>query len=261
MEKLYQSPEDLFSVDGKVALITGATGGLGKAAAYALAAQGAKVMLTGRSSDKLEPLAKELETLGGVASYEASAPDDEVGIRRVVQATVDRLGGLDILITAAGVNYVHPITEFPTDQWEEVIDVNVKGTWLACREAGKVMIERGRGGKVILVSSTRGQLGMANYSAYSPSKAAIDLLTKSLGCEWGQFGINVNAIAPTVFRTALTQWMFDDQQFYKKFLTRIPLGRLGEPEDLIGALIFLASPASNFMTGSVVYIDGGYTAG
>jgi NAD(P)-dependent dehydrogenase (short-subunit alcohol dehydrogenase family) len=158
-------------------------------------------------------------------------------------------------------NHVQPITEFPVEKWEEVMDVNVKGTWLACKEAGRVMIEQGRGGKVILFSSTRGQLGMSNYSAYSPSKGAINLLTRSLACEWGKYGINVNSIAPTVIRTALTQWMFDDQAFYKNFLVRIPIGRLGEPEDLVGTLIYLSSHASDFMTGNTVYLDGGYTAG
>jgi len=179
----------------------------------------------------------------------------------VVQETVTAYGGVDILITAAGLNKPKAIVEQPVEEWEEIMDVNVKGTWLFCKEAGRAMIERGRGGKVILVSSTRGKLGMARYTAYSPSKAAVDLITKSLGCEWGPHKINVNAIAPTVFRTDLTQWMFDDQAFYKNFLVRIPIGRLGEPEDFIGAVIFLSSKASDFMTGSVVYIDGGYTAG
>ena len=156
---------------------------------------------------------------------------------------------------------MHPIIEYPLEEWEEVMDVNVKGTWLACKEAGRVMIEQGRGGKVILISSARGELGMANYSAYSPSKASINLLTRSLACEWGKYGININAIAPTVFRSALTQWMFDDQVAYKKFLVRIPLGRLGEPEDLVGPIIYLSSPASDFMTGAILAADGGYTAG
>jgi len=112
-----------------------------------------------------------------------------------------------------------------------------------------------------LLGSARGELGMANYTAYSPSKGAIHLMAKSLGCEWGPHKINVNAIAPTIFRTALTQWMFDDQAFYKNFLKRIPIGRLGEPQDFIGTLIYLSSKASDFMTGAVLCIDGGYTAG
>jgi NAD(P)-dependent dehydrogenase (short-subunit alcohol dehydrogenase family) len=123
------------------------------------------------------------------------------------------------------------------------------------------MIEQGRGGKVILVGSARGELGLANYSAYATSKGAVHLLAKTLGCEWGQYKINVNAIAPTVFRTALTQWMFEDDAFYKNFLKRIPIGRLGEPEDFVGSVIYLSSKASDFMTGAIVALDGGYLAG
>lgn len=251
----------LFDISGKVAVITGATGGLGKAASMGLALAGAKVMVTGRNEEKLEPLKKEIEDAGGTVASCAGSPIDQGDVQRVVKATVEAFGGIDILITAAGVNKPNPITEQSLEEWEMIMDANVKGTWLYCKEAGKVMIEQGRGGKVVLISSARGMLGMANYAAYSPSKAAVNLITKSLGCEWGPHGITVNAIAPTVFRTELTQWMFDDDAFYKNFLKRIPIGRLGEPTDFIGSLIFLSSRASDFMTGSVLYVDGGYTAG
>jgi NAD(P)-dependent dehydrogenase (short-subunit alcohol dehydrogenase family) len=259
MEK--QEVQNLFDVTGKVAVITGATGGLGRAISIGLAMAGVKVMITGRSEETLKPLVEEIEKAGGAAAYSAGSPIDHEDVKRIVQDTVDKFGGIDILFTAAGVSRPNPIVEQPLEEWEEVMDANVKGTWLFCKEVGKVMIEQGRGGKVILVSSTRAMLGMANYTAYSPSKAAVSLITKSLGCEWGPHNINVNAIAPTIFRTALTQWMFEDDAFYKNFLKRIPIGRLGEPEDFIGTVIFLSSRASDFMTGSVVYVDGGYTAG
>jgi NAD(P)-dependent dehydrogenase (short-subunit alcohol dehydrogenase family) len=252
---------NVFDIQGKVALITGATGGFGVIACKTMAAAGAKVMATGRSEDKLKPLVDDLKAAGAEAAYSVGTPDIHDDVKKVVQATKDAFGGVDILITAAGVNKVGPITEQPVEDWEAVINANFKGTYLFCKEAGRVMIEQGRGGKAILVSSARGNLGMANYTAYSPSKAAVNLLTKSLGCEWGPHKINVNAIAPTVFRTALTQWMFDDDAFYKNFLRRIPLGRLGEPEDFVGLLIFLASSASDFMTGAIIDIDGGYAAG
>jgi NAD(P)-dependent dehydrogenase (short-subunit alcohol dehydrogenase family) len=256
-----RNTSSLFDIAGKIVLITGATGALGEAAAKGLAEVGANVMLTARNEDKLASIVASIAHEGGTAAYTVGRPDDAVDVRRVVEATVECFGGIDVLITAAGTNHVYPIIEYPLEEWEEVMDVNIKGTWLACKEAGRVMIEQGRGGKVILISSARGELGMANYSAYSPSKAAINLLTRSLACEWGKYGINVNAIAPTVFRSALTQWMFDDQAAYKKFLVRIPLGRLGEPEDLVGPIIYLSSHASDFMTGAILAADGGYTAG
>jgi NAD(P)-dependent dehydrogenase (short-subunit alcohol dehydrogenase family) len=218
-------------------------------------------MATGRSDETLHPLVKEIEAAGGKAASCSGSPIVYDDVKRVVRETVETFGGIDILITAAGVNKPGPITEQSPEEWDMIMDANVKGTYLFCKEAGKVMIEQGRGGKVILLGSARGELGMANYTAYSPSKGAIHLMAKSLGCEWGPHKINVNAIAPTIFRTALTQWMFDDQAFYKNFLKRIPIGRLGEPEDFIGTLIYLSSEASDFMTGAVLCIDGGYTAG
>jgi NAD(P)-dependent dehydrogenase (short-subunit alcohol dehydrogenase family) len=251
----------LFDVSGKVALITGATGGFGGAAARGLAAAGAKVMATARTSSMLEKLVKEIREDGGEAAFSPGDPVNHEHVKRVVKDTVNTFGGIDILITAAGINKVAPIVDQPAEEWEKILDVNVRGTYLFCKEVGKVMIEQKRGGKVILVGSARGHLGLANYTAYSPSKGAVHLLAKALGCEWGPHKINVNAVAPTVFRTPLTQWMFDDNAFYMNFLKRIPIGRLGEPEDFIGTVIFLSSKASDFITGAIVDVDGGYTAG
>ena len=256
-----QVKNSLFDVSGKVALVTGATGGFGEAVSKGLAKAGVKVMATGRSDETLTPLVREIQEAGGKAASVAGRPAVHADVVRIVEETRKTFGSIDILITAAGVNKPAPITEQPLEEWEMIMDANVKGTYLFCKAVGKAMIAQGRGGKVILLGSARGELGMANYSAYSPSKGAIHLLTKTLGCEWGQYGINVNAIAPTVFRTALTQWMFDDQAFYKNFLKRIPIGRLGEPEDFIGTVIYLSSKASDFMTGAVLCVDGGYTAG
>jgi NAD(P)-dependent dehydrogenase (short-subunit alcohol dehydrogenase family) len=256
-----QDIQALFDVSGKVALITGATGGFGKAAAKGLAAAGSKVMATARTLSALEQLIKEIKAEGGQAAFSPGDPVKLEDVKRVVKNTVDTFGGIDILVTAAGINKVKPIIEQPVEDWEEVIDVNMKGTYLFCKEVGKVMVNQKRGGKVILVGSARGHLGMANYSAYSPSKGAVHLLAKTLGCEWGPHKINVNAIAPTVFRTPLTQWMFDDNAFYMNFLKRIPIGRLGEPEDFIGTVIFLSSRASDFVTGAIIDVDGGYAAG
>lgn len=256
-----ENVQSLFDVNGKVALVTGATGGFGAAVSKGLAKAGVSIMATGRSEDKLKSLVDEITAQGGKASFATGMPDNHEDVKQIVAAAKETFGSIDILITAAGVNKPAPITEQPLEEWEMIMNANVKGTYLFCKEVGKVMIEQGRGGKVILLGSARGELGMANYSAYSPSKGAIHLLTKTLGCEWGQHKINVNTIAPTVFRTALTQWMFDDEAMYKNFLKRIPIGRLGEAEDFLGTVIYLSSKASDFMTGAVLTVDGGYAAG
>jgi NAD(P)-dependent dehydrogenase (short-subunit alcohol dehydrogenase family) len=256
-----QDVMNLFDITEKVALITGATGGFGAVAARALAAAGAKVMLTGRNVAKLEEYTKEIVAEGGIAAFSKGDPAVHDDVTRVVKTTVDTFGGVDILITAAGVNKPGFIHEQSDDEWQMMMDANVKGTYLFCKEVGKVMIAQGRGGKVILLGSVRGDLGLSRYTGYCPSKGAVHLMAKTLGCEWGPHKINVNCIAPAVFRTELTQWIYNDPAVHKTFLGRIPIGRLGEPEDFIGSVIFLSSKASDWMTGSVMYVDGGYTAG
>lgn len=169
-------------------------------------------------------------------------------------------------MTAAGLNRVGLIVDQDPAEWNEVQRANVRGTWLVCKAAGRRLIDQGGGGKVVLVSSTHGRLGLpGGCSAHSPSKAAVDLLCKTLACEWGPQRINVNAIAPTVFRSELTEWMYADEgpgaATRQAMLARIPLSRLGEPEDFAGALLFLLSRASDFCTGQVLYVDNGYTAG
>ncbi|MDF2791439.1 MAG: hypothetical protein K0S80_4541 [Neobacillus sp.] len=253
--------DNLFNLEGKVAVVTGATGALGKAAAWGFGHAGVKLMLTARTESKLQQLAEEMRAQGIECTYKVGDPAVEKDVEEVVAATVEQFGGIDILLTSAGFNNPKPILEQPTEEWQQIMDANVLGTWLYCKKVGQVMKDQGRGGKVILVSSARGKLGMKNYTAYSPSKAAIDLMAKSLACEWGEYGINVNAIGPTVFRSELTEWMFKDDTARTKFLTRIPIGRLGEPEDYIGVCNFLASSSSNFITGTTIYVDGGYLAG
>ncbi len=252
-----------FGLAGKTALITGATGAFGRAAAKALAGAGAKVVLAGSNRAALDSLVSELEAEGSVAVGVALRPSTEENCTDLINAAV-RLGGLDILVSASGTNIAKPIEQMAPTEFDSVMEANVRQSWLICRAAGRVMKEQKRGGKVILVSSARSQAGMANYSAYCPSKAAIDLLVKSLACEWGGEKINVNAIAPTVFRSDLTGWLYDAEgpgaKVREKVLERIPLGRLGEPEDFAGTLILLASAASGFMTGHTIRLDGGYTA-
>ena len=169
-------------------------------------------------------------------------------------------------MVASGLNKVAKIVDQKPEDFLDVMDANVTQSWLMARAAGKQMLKQGHGGKVILTSSARGLLGHpAGYTAYCASKSAVDGITKALGCEWGESGITVNALGPTVFRSPLTAWMYEDteraQTVRKGFLARVPKGRLGEPEDLAGPLLFLASKASDFYTGHILYADGGYTAG
>ena len=260
------SPLDLFDVSGRSALVTGATGAFGRAAATALAAAGARVTIAGGNAAVLDEVAAEIAAGGGSVESVARRPETEEDAEAMVAAAVKAHGGLDIVVTASGTNKVAPIVEQSPEDWQAVMDANVKGSWLVCRSAGRRMLEQGRGGKVVLVSSTRGKLGLgAGYSAYCPSKAAVNLLAQTLACEWGPQGITVNAIAPTVFRSDLTAWMYAEEGPGKAtregMLARIPLGRLGEPEDFVGALLYFSSRASDFCTGQVLYVDGGYTAG
>jgi NAD(P)-dependent dehydrogenase (short-subunit alcohol dehydrogenase family) len=257
------APLDRFSVAGKAVLITGATGALGSTAARTLAAAGARLTLAGGNQAALGDLAAGLAgaDLVTVPRRPRTAQDAEA----MVAAAVSAHGRLDGVLVASGMNKVAPITDMPESDFDDVMDANVRGSWLVCRAAGRQLLAQGDGGSVILVSSTRGKLGHpAGYSAYCPSKAAVDLLAKTLAAEWGRAGIRVNAIAPTVFRSELTAWMYADDEkgraTREAMLSRIPLGRLAEPEDLAGALIYLLSDASAFVTGQVLYLDGGYTS-
>ncbi|TDF36617.1 SDR family oxidoreductase [Alteromonadaceae bacterium M269] len=266
MTDLMNDPAQLFNVEGKRALITGATGAFGRVAATILANAGCKVAIAGGNKNALENLSRQLTCRESDVVMINQRPSTLKDCQRIVDLTVEAFGGLDILVVASGMNDVDPIENMSEERWQTVMDANVKGSWLMCKAAGAQMIEQGQGGKVVLVSSARGKLGHAGgYSAYCPSKSAVDGITRALGCEWGPHNISVNAIAPTVFRSNLTAWMFSDDEPGKSvregMLSRIPMGRLGEPEDLAGPLLFLASAASNFHTGHVIYADGGYTAG
>ena len=256
-------PLSLFDVSGKVALITGATGAFGGVAARCLSGAGCKVVLAGGNAGALKQVAAACK---GEIHEVNSRPDSEEACKTLVAETAAAFGRLDILVVASGMNRVARIDEMDPSTFDAVMDANVTQSWLMARAAAGRMLSQGEGGKIVLMSSARGLLGHpAGYTAYCASKAAVDGITKALGCELGPTGITVNAIAPTVFRSPLTAWMFEDnedaQAVRKGFLSRVPKGRLGEPEDLVGPLLFLASSASDFYTGHVLYADGGYTAG
>jgi len=256
-------PHAMFDVQGKVALITGASGAFGAVAAQCLSGAGCKVVLAAGNAAAMDEVAA--KCTGKVHQVNAR-PDSEAACTAMVAEAAEAYGRLDILVVASGMNKVAKIEDMATDTFDSVMDANVTQSWLIARAATVQMKAQGEGGKIVFVSSARGLLGHpAGYTAYCASKAAVDGMTKSLGCELGPTGITVNAIAPTVFRSPLTAWMFEDTDeataVRNGFLSRVPKGRLGEPEDLAGPLLFLSSAASDFYTGHILYADGGYTAG
>ena len=259
-------PLGMFNLAGKSAIVVGATGAFGRVVCTSLGRAGACLTIAAGNEVELSLLYNELEAAAIDVTSVARRPNTEQDCDSIISAAITRFGGIDILVVASGINDVAPIVEMDYSRFQKVMLANVDGAWLIARAVGKQLIAQGRGGKVVFTSSARGKLGHpAGYSAYCTSKSAIDGMTKALGCEWGKFGITVNAIAPTVFRSPLTSWMFGEDEKANAvragFLARVPIGRLGEPEDLAGPLLFLCSRASDFYTGHIVYADGGYTAG
>jgi NAD(P)-dependent dehydrogenase (short-subunit alcohol dehydrogenase family) len=257
-EKLEAVPF-LFGLADQVAVVTGGSRGQGRGIALGLAAAGAHVVPVSRTAADVEAVAGEVRALGGRALAVAADVTDEASVQAMVRRVVDEFGRLDILVNSAGIVSLKPAVEFPIEEWQRIIDVNLRGTFLCCKEAARVMLAQGRG-KIINMSSVRGHQGRANDPAYPASKGAVNLLTKSLAIEWAQRGINVNAIAPTFIRTDLNAFMLDDPATRDWVLSRIPMGRVGQIWDLFGLVVFLASPASDFITGQTIYLDGGWTA-
>ena len=255
---------NLFDLAGKSALVTGAAGALGAAATKALASAGAHVTIAGGNGKALGTLQSELEKSGASVSSIQLRPSDAKSCDKIVAHAVETGGGLDILVSASGSAIVKPIIDMEDDDYDRVMDANVKQSWMLCRSAGRVFASQGeRGGAVVLVSSVRSKFATpAGTSVYGTSKAAIDMLTRSLATEWGAMDVRVNAIAPTVFRSALTAWLYEDDAADKRaeVLKRIPLGRLAEPDDFAGSIIFLCSKASSLVTGHILAVDGGFSA-
>jgi NAD(P)-dependent dehydrogenase (short-subunit alcohol dehydrogenase family) len=251
---------DRFRLDGRVALVTGGSRGFGRVMAEALASAGASVALSTRDAALASKVAAEIasttgrKTLGVVADVTRQAD-----VAAMVAKTIEVLGRVDILVNNAGINIRGPIEQPTEDDWDQVVDTNLKGPWLCCRAVGEPM-RRQKWGRVINVSSMLGEISLPGRSPYASSKGGLTLLTKTLALEWAADGVNVNALCPGPFLTEINTPLLNDPVAAAAMMAKVPLGRWGDPAEIGPVVVFLASEASSFITGSTLFIDGGYTA-
>lgn len=251
---------DKFNLDGDVALITGGGRGLGRGMALGLAEAGADIVVTGRTKETLDAVCEDIRDLGRNALPVTADLAKEEDIAPLVEATVREFGRIDILVNNAGTTHRAPTEEYPTDEWDRVMDVNLKAVFLLCRHVGGVMKEQG-GGRIINISSLASQIGLSLIPPYVAGKAGVAGLTRALAVEWAKDNIRVNAIGPGYFHTDMTEGLEDHPDRGPKIKLRIPMDRWGDPEDLKGAVVFLASKASAYVTGHELFVDGGWMAG
>jgi gluconate 5-dehydrogenase len=250
---------DLFDLAGQRALVTGASRGLGEAVAKGLAQAGAAVAVCGRAREDLERVCADIQTQGGRAEPFVLDVLDGAAVERGAAEIIDSLGAVDILVNNAGVNVRKPILELSEEEWDLVIDTNLKGYFLVTRAVVPQMLARKRG-KVINMASIMGTVALPHLLPYACSKGGVVQMTKVMALEWAQTGVNVNAIGPTYFETPLVAQLRNDPERFQFITERTPMGRWGQPEELVGTAVFLASRASDFITGQTLYVDGGWTA-
>ena len=244
---------------GKVAFVTGGTSGIGRALVRGLAEAGADVVASSRSRGPVDETAAEIEARGRRTARVTSDVTDRASLEAALAATVAALGRVDVLVNCAGRTKRTPTLDVPEEEWDAILETNLTGTLRACQVFGRHMLERGWG-RIVNIASLSSFVSLFEVAAYSASKAAVAALTKSLAIEWGPRGVNVNAIAPGVFRTPLNQALLDGTARGQEFLLRTPLKRFGNVEELAGAAVFLASEAASFVNGEVLVVDGGFLA-
>jgi 2-deoxy-D-gluconate 3-dehydrogenase len=247
------------SLDGKVAIVTGGGRGIGRALAEALAAEGAAVCVSGRSPEPLAETVAAIEAAGGRAIAEPADVTSQDDVDRMVETTINELGGIDILVNNSGVLVDAPVAEATLADWRHVVDTNLTGTFLCCRAVAPKMIEQ-RSGKVVNVASMFGHRGVPRLASYAASKAGVISLTASLALEWARYGIQVNGVAPGYFETGMNAAARTDEGLSDQIIKRIPARRMGRPEELAPLVLYLVSPAADFVTGETITIDGGQLA-
>jgi NAD(P)-dependent dehydrogenase (short-subunit alcohol dehydrogenase family) len=252
----------LFDIAGKVAYVPGGYGGIGEAVAWGLAQRGAKVVVSGRSGDKAQKLAVDLRGAGYEADSCALDAHVAAEIRESVDYVVEKYGAVDILINCVGIQREEALLEVTEEAFDEVYTVNLKAAMFLAQQTAKHQISAGQGGKQVHLLSVRSQLGLRGrgYSAYCSTKGALVMLIKQHAMELAPHQINVNGIAPTFVYTEMIRHVMENDEFRTNLLERIPLGRIADPKDIVGPALFFASPASNFVTGQTLYVDGGITA-
>ena len=252
--------KDLFDLTGKKAVVTGAGRGIGKAVALGLANAGADIGLVSRSQSELNEVAKIVTALGRRAVVAASDLTETPGIAPLVDRLARDLGGIDILVNNAGTNIPQDSVAVTEEAWDTVIDINLKAAFFMAQAVGNTMIDQGRGGRIINMTSQTGSVALIKRAAYCASKAGLNLVTKVLAMEWGPHQILVNAVAPTFVETEMTKNMLADPQFREYAMAKNVLNRFGTTDDVAGAVIYLASPAASLITGHVLMVDAGWTA-
>jgi NAD(P)-dependent dehydrogenase (short-subunit alcohol dehydrogenase family) len=247
-----------FRLTDRIAIVTGASKGLGYGAALALADAGAHIVVTSRDVARAEPVAAEIRAMGRQALPLALEVRSLDSVDAMVQLALAQFGRIDVLVNNAGINIPEPALEVSEEHWDRVLDINLKGLFFCAQRVGRVMVEQGSG-KIINVGSQMGIVGGKLRAAYCSSKGGVVQLTKALAIEWAPHGVNVNGVAPTFLRTPFTAPMFENREFYEEVVGNILFGRLGEVEDVLGAIVFLASSTSDLITGHTLLVDGGWT--